>query len=103
MLFWLSRLPLGGVLFESLIGFMRSGNVKILKTQEPGLIRARDMFVPSFQGAERSNRVGAGTISIRGVVQLVEQRSPKPSVGGSSPSSPAVLSVGLKSVRCKIV
>ena len=72
---------------------MRSGNVKILKTQEPGLIRARDMFVPSFQGAERSNRVGAGTISIRGVVQLVEQRSPKPRVGGSSPSAPVCFKI----------
>ena len=43
------------------------------------------IFPASERGSPRSNR------TLRGIAQLVEQRSPKPRAEGSSPSAPAIL------------
>ena len=42
------------------------------------------IFSASERGSPRSNR------TLRGIAQLVEQRSPKPRAEGSSPSAPAI-------------
>ena len=71
---------------HALVAFTMDTYSHIIEGMQEDAMALLDEVLPS--GVHRTSKRGSPNMS-RSVAQLVEQRSPKPPVGGSSPPTPA--------------